>query len=145
MLFLWVKWLHIVSVICWMAGILYLYRLLVYHAEKGLTSKDNHELLSLMEKRLYRYITLPAMILTWAAGIWMITLQPAMWTMGKWLHIKFGLVILLTGATHAAGAFIKKFQTLPESAPSSKKLRFLNEIPTLLMLVIVWLVIFKPF
>lgn len=145
MMFFWVKWAHIVSVICWMAGILYLYRLLVYHTERGIKSVDNHALLTLMEQRLYRYITLPAMAGTWIAGIWMISLQPGLWTGGKWLHLKFGLVILLTGATHAAGAMMRKFQTENAVIPSGKKLRILNEVPTVLMLAIVWLVVFKPF
>ena len=80
--FLFFKWLHIIAVISWMAGILYLFRLFVYHAEKGQKSEENHELLTLMEKRLYRYITLPAMAISWVAGLAMLHYMPSFMSQG---------------------------------------------------------------
>lgn len=138
------RWLHIISVISWMAGILYLLRLLVYHAEKGKKSSDNHELLTLMERRLYRYITIPAMVLTWIAGLTLVSLMPSLLSQG-WLHAKILLVVFLTGVTHYAGALHKKFAAGSEKTPGSRSLRILNEVPTILMLLIVFLVVFRLF
>ena len=144
MLYLGIKWLHLVALISWMAGILYLYRLLVYHAENGSRSEDNHILLHTMESRLYRIITLPAMAITWLCGLSMLALNPAV-AKGQWFHWKLLLVILMTGSTHYAGALIKKFQARNPKVPSSKALRILNEVPTLLMVLIIALVVFRPF
>ena len=144
MLYLWAKWLHIISVISWMAGILYLYRLLVYHSERGLGQEQTHDLLSVMEKRLYRFIALPAMALSWLAGIVLVAVQP-LYLKAGWMHAKFLMVIGLTGATHYAGALVKRFSTRQSNLPKGKTLRFLNELPTVLMMIIVGLVVFKSF
>ena len=142
--FLFFKWLHIIAVISWMAGILYLFRLFVYHAEKGQKSEENHELLTLMEKRLYRYITLPAMVISWVAGLAMLHYMPSFMSQG-WMHAKFFLVVLLTGATHYGGALHKKFAARSSKTPGSKFLRIFNEVPTLLVMAIVFLVVYKMF
>jgi protoporphyrinogen IX oxidase len=144
MMYLWMKWLHIIAVISWMAGILYLYRLLIYHRERGVNSREIHDLLSLMEYRLYTYITRPAMWVSFLAGVVMIWLNPLLLS-GGWLHVKLTAVVLLMGATHAAGKLSRLASVKPDSLPSSKALRIANEVPTVLMLVIVGMVVFKAF
>jgi putative membrane protein len=125
-----------------MAGILYLYRLLIYHRERGVVNKDIHELLRIMEVRLYRYITLPAMLISAAAGLWMIILQPDL-LQGRWLGMKLMFVVCLMVSTLYAGGLVRRASSQPQTLPTSRYLRFANEVPTLLMLVIVGLVVFK--
>ena len=137
-------WLHIISVISWMAGVLYLYRLLINHRERGISSQDNHELLVGMETRLYRYITMPAMLFAFLAGLAMVALNPALMKMG-WFHAKFFVALLLIGATAYCKPLMRRAALDPASLPTGKSLRFLNEVPTIFMMVIVWLVVFKPF
>jgi putative membrane protein len=143
MAYLWVKWIHVISIISWMAGLLYLIRLFVYHSE-SINDESNHKLLLTMEHRLLRYITNPAMIAAWAAGLTMIAMNPAL-MQGKWLHHKITLVVLMSGVTGWASAFHKKIKRNNSVKYSSKTLRIINEIPTLLMMGIVWLVLFRPF
>ncbi len=143
-MYLWLKWLHIIAVISWMAGILYLYRLFINHRERGVTSRDNHELLSLMEFRLYRYITIPAMTVSMIAGLGMIALNMEMLQTG-WLQIKLMTVLLLIIATMYAGHLRLLAAKDPTLLPSSKALRWANEIPTILMMIIVGMVVFKAF
>ena len=143
-MYLFWKWLHIIAIISWMAGILYLYRLLIYHTERGRDNEEIHDLLALMEKRLYKYITIPAMLVSWLAGISMIVINEALLSQ-LWLISKIALVILLTGSTHYAGKVLKDFAKKQEPYLSSKTLRILNEVPTLLMMIIVAMVIFRPF
>lgn len=142
--YLFWKWLHIVAVISWMAGILYLYRLLIYHSELGRSQPSIHELLSLMERRLYRYITVPAMTVAVAAGLFMVGLAPQIGQTG-WFGAKFILVLILILATLYAGKLHQAGSLDPGRLPRSKALRYLNEVPTILMLAIVALVVFKPF
>jgi putative membrane protein len=146
--YLFWKWLHIVAVIAWMAGILYLYRLLIYHSERGRgdseASRNIHDLLSLMEMRLYRYITVPAMTVAVVAGLTMVGLVPAIGSTG-WFGIKFALVLFLIFATFYAGKLYRDASINPARLPAGKTLRILNEVPTLLMLGIVAFVVFKPF
>lgn len=145
MLYLTFKWLHIVAVICWMAGILYLFRLFIYHKEQGIEDQGKGQMLLTMEERLYKYITSPAMIVTWFAGLFMIYLMPSL-AKGGWFHTKFLFVIFLTGATHYAKGLYKKFLAKNyEKIPSSRALRVINEVPAVLMLIIVGMVVFKPF
>ncbi len=142
--YLFWKWLHIVAVISWMAGILYLYRLLIYHSERGTKEHSVHELLSLMELRLYRYITIPAMIVAAFAGLFMVALVPDLGRAG-WFGIKFALVLVLMLATFYAGKLQRDASIDPRRLPASRTLRLLNEVPTILMLAIVAFVVFKPF
>jgi putative membrane protein len=133
--------LHIVFIICWMAGILYLYRLFVYHAEE--TETVVKERFKIMEKRLLRYITMPAMLASLVFGVVMLGMNPSLLHQ-PWMHAKLFFVVLLMGMTHYSGIQRKQL----ESGTSSKSGRFyriLNEIPTLLMLLIVLLVIMRPF
>jgi putative membrane protein len=127
-----------------MAGILYLYRLFIYHLEWGTKSSDNHEMLSVMERRLMYFITHPAMGLSWFAGLMMIMQNPLLMKQG-WFHTKLLFVVLLTLVTVFAGRLHKKLKNKEKINFSSKQLRFMNEIPTLLMICIVCLVVFRPF
>ncbi len=138
---LWVKALHIVAVISWMAGLLYLPRLYVYHcvAEKG--SKQS-ETFKLMERRLLHFIMTPAMVVVWVSGAWLV------WALGAindhWLWAKFGLVVLLSGYHHALGVWRLDFAA-DWNTRSPGFYRIMNEVPTLLMIGIVVLVVVKPF
>ena len=125
-----------------MAGVLYLFRLFVYHTEYGEKSQANHQLLSLMEQRLLRFITMPAMFITWFCGLSMLYSNPSL-LQGKWFHIKLGLVVLLTVFTHSGIFFHKKLKN-QQFRYSSKMFRIINEIPTLLMILILGLVVLRP-
>ncbi|HEU5047440.1 MAG TPA: protoporphyrinogen oxidase HemJ [Rickettsiales bacterium] len=143
-MYLWVKALHIISVISWMAGMLYLPRLYVYHA--SLTSgSEASELLKVMERRLLRYIINPAMIATWGFGIWLITILG--WDYVKtahWLHAKLMLVILMQ-LVHAMLARCRRNFANDHNTKTPKFYRILNESVTLLMIGIVILVVVQPF
>ena len=144
MLYLFIKWLHIIAIISWMAGILYLYRLFIYHVEYGATNPEIAKLLKLMERRLYRYITFPAMIVAWFAGLSMVALNPFFLTQ-TWFMIKLFCILCLSYSTIYANHIHKQLDLNPKSSFSSKQLRILNEVPTLLMMIIVAMVIFRPF
>jgi len=141
MLYLWIKALHIVSVVCWFAGLFYLPRLFVYHAQ----SKDSvsQERFVTMERKLYRGIMGPAMIATFVFGIWLAALAPAFLSQG-WLHAKLTLVVLLTGYHHMCGAQLKRFAR-GENTRSHVFYRWFNEVPVVILLAIVILVVVKPF
>ncbi|HKS11768.1 MAG TPA: protoporphyrinogen oxidase HemJ [Pseudomonas sp.] len=141
MLYLWIKALHIVSVVCWFAGLFYLPRLFVYHAQ----SKDSisQERFITMERKLYRGIMGPAMIATFVFGIWLASLAPGFLGQG-WMHAKLTLVILLTGYHHMCGAQLKRFAR-GENTRSHVFYRWFNEVPVVILLAIVILVVVKPF
>jgi len=144
MLYLTLKWVHLISLISWMAGILYLFRLFVYHREQGVTEPKIHTLFSTMESRLYRIIVMPGMGFTWIAGMSLLFLQPTFLKSG-WLHGKFLLVILLTASSLYAGRLKRTLEAGHfEGVPSGKSLRLINEIPAILMIAIIALVVFKP-
>ena len=143
-MYLYLKSLHIIAVISWMAGLLYLYRLFVYHAQYGKSSSEKKELLELMEQKLYKIITMPAMLLSWAFGLSLLHLNPSLLSQG-WFHVKLTALVFMTGVTHMGAAYIKKLKKDIGLAPSHKKFRVLNEVPTLLMVIIVFMVILKPF
>jgi putative membrane protein len=125
-----------------MAGILYLYRLLVYCAERRHEHPKVEELLQTMSRRLWKAITLPAMIASWIAGLAMIYLNPALFKMG-WFHVKFLSVILMTVSTLYAGKQVGVVQR-SETLPRGVFFRVMNEVPTLLMIVVVIMVIVRP-
>ncbi len=127
-----------------MAGVLYLYRLFVYHSKNGKTSQDNHKLLSTMEKKLYYFITLPAMLVSWACGLSLLYLNPGLMS-GKWLHIKLLCVILLTLFTLWAPSHMRKFQRDRHSCWDHRIFIMFNEFPTILMMVIIAMIVFRPF
>ncbi|MCJ0974583.1 protoporphyrinogen oxidase HemJ [Pseudomonas sp. PS1] len=142
MLYLWVKALHIVSVVCWFAGLFYLPRLFVYHAmSDDQTSRDRF---AVMERKLYRGIMLPSMVATLIFGLWMLALNPALFSGGGWLHAKLTLVVLLIAYHHFCGAQLKRFAR-GENQRSHVFYRWFNEFPVLLLLAIVVLVVVKPF
>ena len=143
-LYLWVKALHIISVISWMAGMLYLPRLFVYHADQPKGS-DASEMLKVMERKLLRYIINPAMIASWGFGIWLIMLtgHGAPGT-GGWMHAKITLLIGMQ-ISHAHLARTRRKFEKDENTRSAKFYRYINEVPTLLYVGIVLLVVLKPF
>ncbi|MNT08436.1 hypothetical protein D3C72_1431790 [compost metagenome] len=141
MLYLWIKALHIVSVVCWFAGLFYLPRLFVYHAQ----SQDSisQERFVIMERKLYRGIMLPAMIASLVFGIWLLSLTPGFLSQG-WMHAKLTLVVLLIGYHHMCGAQLKRFAR-GENKRSHVFYRWFNEAPVLVLLAVVILVVVKPF
>ena len=136
------KALHLIAVISWMAGLLYLPRIFVYHAET-IENKAQSETFKLMEKRLYFYIMNPAMILSWIFGLLLIHSQGILSLGLLWMKIKIGLVIILTSYHFYLLAVLKDFQ-IDNNTKSSKFFRIINEVPTLLLIIIIFVVIFKP-
>ena len=135
--------LHLIAVISWMAGILYLYRLIVYHVEETEEIVKTH--FRIMERKLYRFITRPAMVVAALAGVSMILLDPRYYLSKGWLWSKLVLVCALIGATLFAGRTVARLEQPDANVGSGKRFRALNELPTLLMIAIVLLVILKPF
>lgn len=138
----WVKALHVISVVCWMAGMFYLPRLFVYHAVTEIGS-DKSETFKVMERRLYRGITTPAMIATWIFGLWMIHLGMVDWSAG-WPWVKAVAVIAMSGVHGMLGSSLRAFKE-DRNIRTQKYFRILNEVPTVLLIVIVIAVIVKPF
>lgn len=137
----WIKALHVIAVISWMAGMLYLPRLFVYHCEAEPGSKQS-ETFKVMEWRLLRVIINPAMIVAWLAGLYMAWAAP--WYASPWFHAKFVLVIALSGVHGFFSRWVKDFRA-DRNTRSQKFYRIINEVPTILMIFIVILVIVKPF
>ncbi|WP_020179408.1 protoporphyrinogen oxidase HemJ [Methylopila sp. M107] len=140
-LYLWIKALHVVAVISWMAAMLYLPRLFVYHAAETPGSATS-ETFKVMERRLLKAIMTPAIIVAWVAGIFLI--WKGGWISSGWLHAKLAAVVALSGAHGYLAARVRDFAADRNTKPQ-RFYRILNEVPTLLMLVIVVLVIVKPF
>jgi putative membrane protein len=133
---------HVIAIISWMAGILYLYRLLVYCAERRHEHPKVEELLQTMTRRLWKAITLPAMIASWIAGLSMLHLNPELFQLG-WFQVKFLSVVLMTVSTLYAGQQVAVVQR-SEALPPGVFFRFMNEVPTMLMIVLVIMVIVRP-
>lgn len=142
MAYFWLKSLHVISIIAWMAGLLYLPRLFVYHTDVDPKSPTS-ELFKVMERRLERAIMTPAMIASWLFGILVIATQPDFLSQG-WLHAKLLLVVGLT-ATHVFLMRCRRDFAENRNHRPQKFYRFVNEVPTLLMIGIVIIVIVKPF
>jgi putative membrane protein len=140
-LYLWVKALHLIAVISWMAGLLYMPRLFIYHADAEPGSVQS-ETFKVMEQRLLRVIMNPAMMLTWVFGLYLA------WSVygfhGTWLHLKIALVVLLTAVHVFFSRSVKSFAR-DENRRSAGSWRFMNEVPTILMIGIVVLAVVKPF
>ncbi len=143
MLLLYVKAFHVIAITAWMAGLLYLPRLFVYHASAAKGSELS-ETFKTMEKRLLRYITTPAMIAAWALGLWLAFSGLIDWKADGWFHAKLALVILLSAFHGALAKWTKDF-ALDRNIHAPRFYRIANEIPTLLMVLIVILVIVRPF
>jgi putative membrane protein len=140
-LYLCVKSLHIISVVAWMAGILYLFRLFVYHAEEKETVVKQR--FCVMERRLYRYITLPAMVSTILFGASLVALDISL-LRAPWVHTKLLLVAGLIGMTLFGASQLDELEA-GSSRVSGRLFRILNEVPMLILIGIVFLAVFKPF
>lgn len=142
--YLWVKALHVIAVIAWMAGLLYLPRLYVYHAESEPGSAQS-QTFKVMERRLLKAITTPAMLATWVLGLALVFGFGAVdWASAGWLHAKVALVVVLTGFHGFLARWRKDFEADRNRRPA-RFYRMVNEIPTVLMIGIVILVIVRPF
>jgi putative membrane protein len=140
-MFLWVMALHVMAVISWMAGMLYLYRLYVYHAEE--TEQVVMERFQVMERKLLNLITTPAMIVALLTGITMLALNPEILRQ-PWMHIKFTALLGMFAVHGIAVKYRRVLVDQPHIKPG-KFFRIMNEVPTLLMIIIVIAVIVKPF
>ena len=142
--YLIVKWWHLVAMVSWMAGVLYLLRLLVYHSTERGRGQQAHELLALMEKRLALYIVRPAMLVTWATGLGMVMMNPVI-ASRPWFMLKLCCVIMLSFVSEWANGYRKRLPP-PHKPPrlSARTLKIINEVPTLLMIVIIGLVVLRP-
>jgi putative membrane protein len=140
-LYLWLKSLHVIAIIAWMAGMLYLPRLFVYHADVPVGSPQS-ETFKVMERRLLKAIINPAMIVAWILGLWLAYELDAF--RDGWFHAKLMLVLLMSGVHGYLSRCVKVFARDENTRPA-RFYRILNEVPTLLMIGIVILVIVKPF
>ena len=136
------KSLHLIAVVSWMAGLLYLPRIFVYHVENK-NKKEATDIFEVMEKRLFFYIMRPAMILTWIFGLILIYLSGIEIFSQLWMQIKIVLVILLSGYNDYLGKCLVSLKN-NSNTKSAKFFRIINEIPTVMLIFIVFLVIFKP-
>jgi putative membrane protein len=139
--YIWIKAAHVIAIISWMAGMLYLPRLFVYHCDAA-PGSELSETLKVMEQRLLRIIINPAMGLAWVLGLWL-AWRGGFLTSG-WFHAKLAAVVILSGFHGFLSAAVRKFAEGKNTVPS-RRWRMLNEVPALLMIVIVILVIVKPF
>ena len=136
------KSLHLIAVISWMAGLLYLPRIFVYHVE-NLKDKNTSLIFKTMEKKLYFYIMMPAMVLTWTLGLILIFNLGFEVFFTFWIKLKLLFVILLTSYHFYLAKLLNDFR-LDQNTKSSKFFRIINEVPTILLILIVFIVVFKP-
>ena len=139
--YLWLKAVHVIAIVAWMAGMLYLPRLFVYHAGVPVGSPQS-ETFKLMERRLLRAINTPAMIVVWITGLWLV--YEGGWYKAHWLHGKILLVVLMTGVHGMLAGATRRFGN-DANKKSAGYFRVLNEVPTVLLIGIVILVVVKPF
>ncbi len=140
-LYLLFKSLHLIAVISWMAGLLYLPRIFVYHSEANENSQK--KVFKIMEKKLYFYIMMPAMALSWVFGILLIHSLGFSVFSELWMQIKLIAVVILTYYHFTLGKYLNDF-AIDYNQKSSKFFRIYNEIPTLILIVVIFVVIFKP-
>ena len=136
------KSLHLIAVISWMAGLLYLPRIFVYHVE-NINDQNSTNIFKIMEKKLYFYIMMPAMILSWIFGLILIFIVGFDVLSVTWIQLKLILVVLLTFYHFYLGYFLTKLKS-NQNTKTSKFFRIINEVPTILLILIVFIVIFKP-
>ena len=141
-LYLVIKSLHLIAVISWMAGLLYLSRIFVYHVE-NFEKRETTNIFEVMEKRLYVYIMRPAMLFSWIFGIVLIYLNGFDVLTNLWMQIKLALVIILSGYHEYLGKCLNNLKNRTNTK-SAKFYRYVNEIPTVLLILIVFIVIIKP-
>tara|TARA_B000000532_G_C18587171_1_gene285425 strand:- start:16 stop:450 length:435 start_codon:yes stop_codon:yes gene_type:complete len=140
-LYLLFKSLHLIAVISWMAGLLYLPRIFVYHSEA--TYDSQKDIFKIMERRLYNYIMMPAMLLSWLFGVLLIhSLGFSVFT-EFWMQIKTVLVVVLTFYHFLLGKYLNDF-AIENNSKTSRFYRIINEVPTIILIVVVFVVIFKP-
>ncbi|HSD93656.1 MAG TPA: protoporphyrinogen oxidase HemJ [Methyloceanibacter sp.] len=139
----YIKAFHIIAIIAWMAGLLYLPRLFVYHAQSKPGSEQS-ETFKVMERRLLRYITTPAMLASWVFGLWLAFSGVIDWSRDGWFHLKLALVIALS-AYHGLLAVWTRDFALDRNTHSARFYRIANEVPSLLMIFIVILAVVRPF
>ena len=140
-LYLLFKSLHLIAVISWMAGLLYLPRIFVYHSEANHESQK--EVFKTMERRLYNYIMMPAMLLSWLFGVLLIHSLGFTVFSELWMQIKTISVVILTYYHFLLGKYLSDF-AFNNNQNSSKFYRIINEVPTIILIVVVFVVIFKP-
>ena len=140
--YLFFKSLHLIVVISWMAGLLYLPRIFVYHSE-NMKSNEICTVFKTMERKLYNYIMIPTMILSWLFGLILISIIGFENLSLKWLQIKLILIIFLTLYHFYLGAILVNFKN-DINKKTSKFYRWLNEVPTIILIFVVFVVIFKP-
>ncbi|MAA66367.1 MAG: TIGR00701 family protein [Alteromonadaceae bacterium] len=139
---LWVKAFHIIAMVCWFAGLFYLPRLFVYHA--ACEDQAGRERFKVMERKLYRGITTPSMVITIALGIWLVSFAPAVYASQGWFHAKLLLVVILVGYHVYCGRLVKIFRD-DANRHSHVFYRWFNEFPVLILVSVVILVVVKPF
>ena len=141
-IYLIIKALHLIAVISWMAGLLYLPRIFVYHVE-NYEKKETTFIFETMERKLYNYIMRPAMLFSWIFGILLIYLNGFDVLVNLWMQIKLALVIVLTGYHEYLGKCLLSLKNRTNTK-TSKFYRYINEVPTVLLILIVFVVIIKP-
>lgn len=141
----WIKTLHIVSMVAWMAGLFYLPRIFVYHAEQAAAGTPTSEVFKVMERKLHRFIMRPAMISTWFFGLLLLATPGVVdWASEAWIYPKLATVLLLSWFHEWLGKRAKDFAN-DQNTVSGRTYRMMNEIPTLGLIVIVALVVVRPF
>ena len=135
------KSLHLIAVVSWMAGLLYLPRIFVYHSENN--NEIITEVFKTMERKLFYYIMTPAMILSWLFGLILIHEIGFDQLVSLWIQLKLILVLILTAYHFYLGSLLKQFK-FDQNKKTSKFYRYINEIPTLMLILIVFLIVFKP-
>lgn len=139
--YLWIKALHVIAIVSWMAGMLYLPRLFVYHAAAEAGSKES-ETFKVMERRLLNVIINPAMVASWAFGLWLAWEGGFVWS--GWFHAKLALVLALS-AVHGYFSMAVRAFAADRNTKSVRHWRIMNEVPTLIMILVIILVVVKPF
>ena len=140
-LYLLYKSLHLISVISWMAGLLYLPRIFVYHSEANHESQK--DVFKTMEKKLYNYIMMPAMLLSWIFGVLLINYLDFSIFSELWMQIKIIAVVILTYYHFTLGKYLNDF-AIGNNKKTSRFFRIYNEIPTIILILVIFIVIFKP-
>ena len=140
-LYLLFKSLHLIAVISWMAGLLYLPRIFVYHSEAN--HETQKEVFKIMERKLYNYIMMPAMLLSWLFGVLLIHNLGLSIFAELWMQIKIAAVVILTYYHFTLGKFLNNF-AIDNNQKTSKFFRIYNEIPTIILIVVIFVVVFKP-
>ena len=140
-LYLLFKSLHLIAIISWMAGLLYLPRIFVYHSEAN--HEVQRDVFKTMERKLYNYIMMPAMLISWIFGVLLIHSLGFQIFLELWMQIKTVAVIILTFYHFSLGKFLNDF-AIDNNNKSSKFFRIYNEIPTIILIVVIFVVVFKP-